>query len=323
MNRQSSKNQIPSSSLKKQQQPQEPKSKLRRNLLKVSYLYSNIINKLKLITDVCLDSDEITEELFDSSNSESEDDFSRLDNHLANNNNLNFNKEKSLPSLPLSQVNNSNSNSLTQPQLQPQQSATATATTNNTTSANTANPSTSGKLANSTTTTTHRTTLEDKMSLDDNDNENTNSNTSSAIATPTNTSTNATSDVESQPQSSNIKCSNTNSKSNANHARTITPQKPTEPFIGGEELWKLQNQEWLKPSPENSTLEGKHKLQQRLSSLELRKYVATKDYYIVYKNLVINNRSLKKPMNLRDLLNVVEAGWTWTRVFEKAGRGVQ
>ncbi|GME83620.1 unnamed protein product [Ambrosiozyma monospora] len=224
--------------------------------------------------------------------------------------------------------NLNNSNSLSEPQLHPQQTATATATTSNTTSVNSANPSTTGKSVNPTTptsTTTHRTTLEDKMSLDDNDNdnENTNSNASSTIATATNTSTNATSDVESQPKSSNVNCSNTNSKSHASNVKTITPQKPTEPFIGGEELWKLQNEEWLKPSPENATLEGKHKLQQRLSNMELRKYVATKDYYIVYKNLVINNRSLKKPMNLRDLLNVVEAGWTWTRVFEKAGRGVQ
>ncbi|GMF02707.1 unnamed protein product [Ambrosiozyma monospora] len=166
MNRQSSKNPIPSSSPKKQHQ-QEPKSKLRRNLLKLSYAYSNIINKLKLITDVCLDSDEITEELFDSSNSESEEDYSRLDIHLANNNNLNFNKEKSLPPLPLPQVNNSNS--LSEPQLHPQQTATATATTSNTTSVNSANPSTTGKSVNPTTptsTTTHRTTLEDKINGD-------------------------------------------------------------------------------------------------------------------------------------------------------------
>ncbi|GMF00237.1 unnamed protein product [[Candida] boidinii] len=112
---------------------------------------------------------------------------------------------------------------------------------------------------------------------------------------------------------------NTNTNTNTNSNSIIKSDgENLNNFSNGEELWKLQNEEWLTPSSENDTRQGKLLLQKKVHDQEIKHCISSKDYHIVYKNLVINNKKLKKPMNLKDLVKVIEAGWNWTKVFENS-----
>ncbi|CDK24706.1 unnamed protein product [Kuraishia capsulata CBS 1993] len=106
-------------------------------------------------------------------------------------------------------------------------------------------------------------------------------------------------------------------------AERLRSQHPDTPFTSGDRLWELQNKQWLIPVAENATINGKLKLQKRMQEKELKHVVMPKDYSIVYKSLVIDNKRLKTPMCLKDLLKVIEAGWHWNKVWENAGQGVQ
>lgn len=96
--------------------------------------------------------------------------------------------------------------------------------------------------------------------------------------------------------------------------------KNGKPFTGGEELWNKQHEQWLKPSPENVAVEGKMKLLKRQQSRDIRRQVGTRDYPVVYRNLVLNDRILKNPMNLRDLIKVLEVGWAYDSFLTSSRR---
>ncbi|KAG7814175.1 hypothetical protein KL921_000449 [Ogataea angusta] len=202
-------------------------SRLRKALLKVSFTWATFVSRLRSISEACLESDEITEQLFD---------------------------------------DDSDSNSTRIQEYEPIKPSEV-----------------------------QRDLLEKKLANDDKET----CSTGSPLTTTRLTS----------PQSSAVSGGDESSAA-PDKEGTLTP------FCGGEELWKIQNQQWLKPIAEYTTLEGKLKLQKRLRSQDLRHYVSSKDYHIIYRNLVIDGRSLKQPMNLRDLLRVVEAGWEWSRVQE-------
>ncbi|KAG7712581.1 hypothetical protein KL948_000451 [Ogataea haglerorum] len=202
-------------------------SRLRKTLLKLSFSWASFVSRLRSISEACLESDEITEQLFDD---DSDSNSAGVGEY-----------EPVIPSeLPREVLAN--------------------------------------KLAN-----------DDKETCS----------TSSPFTTTRLTS----------PQSSAVSRGEETSDTRDKEG-TLTP------FCGGEELWKIQNQQWLKPIAEYATLEGKLELQKRLRSQDLKHHVSSKDYHIIYRNLVIEGRSLKQPMNLRDLLRVVEAGWERNRVQE-------
>ncbi|ODV94689.1 hypothetical protein PACTADRAFT_50549 [Pachysolen tannophilus NRRL Y-2460] len=105
-------------------------------------------------------------------------------------------------------------------------------------------------------------------------------------------------------------------------AEELRRQNGNDPFILGEQLWEIQNKQWLIPSPENSTVNGKLKLQKKLAEQELKHVVSTKDYSIVYNNLVLKNKTLRNPMNLKDLIKVINAGWIIHKNWERAAKGL-
>lgn len=102
----------------------------------------------------------------------------------------------------------------------------------------------------------------------------------------------------------------------------LTSKVKDQPFVEGENLWKIQNQQWLIPDEELSSMNGQLKLQKKLTDQELKHLVSTKDYSIVYNHLILKNKNLKKPMNLKDLLKVINAGWTVHKTWENAAKGV-
>ncbi|ODV84311.1 hypothetical protein CANARDRAFT_201185 [[Candida] arabinofermentans NRRL YB-2248] len=211
--------------------PTKEPTKFKRTLLKFSYNCSSFFHRLKLISEACLESDQITDQLFNSSSSSSSS------------------KQEMIK--PITIVNKRNP------------------------------------------------LLDDKISNNDDHTTSTSmtSRQTTSITVPTETSPR-------EDDNDDVQVDENTS------------------FINGELLWEQRNAAWLEPSPENSTLEGKLKLQRRLKEQELKHHVMANHYHIVYKNLVINGKSLKKPMNLKDLIKVIEAGWNWTKVFERAAQGV-
>lgn len=92
--------------------------------------------------------------------------------------------------------------------------------------------------------------------------------------------------------------------------------KANEGFVDREKLWQEQHDAWLTPSNSLQDIRRRQKRQ------ELSNFVSEGDYHIVYKNLVMSNKSLKQPMNLSDALKVIESGWEWNKVFERAAKGL-
>ncbi|KAH3661694.1 hypothetical protein OGAPHI_006544 [Ogataea philodendri] len=204
-------------------------TRLKRALLKLSYGWSNFVNKLRVLSEVCLESDEITQELFDDTSSSS------------------TGVEEYQPIQPS--------------ELKKDQ-------------------------------------LEHKLALDDRETASSGSpNMATRLTSPSTSALSGDSETKCQEEEDSLT-----------------------PFAGGEALWNIQHERWLKPKEEYSSLEGELKLQKRMKSQDLKHHVLLKDYYIIYRNLVVDGKSLKRPMNLRDLLRVVEAGWNWTRVHDNSQR---
>lgn len=93
-----------------------------------------------------------------------------------------------------------------------------------------------------------------------------------------------------------------------------------EPFVSGEVLWERQRRQWL--SPLNQSVQAQRDLEKRKDSQDLKHLVDLKDYAMVYDTLVLKGRKLKRPMNLRDLLKVVNAGWTEHKNWDRAAKGL-
>ncbi|ODV73639.1 Gag1p CYBJADRAFT_173042 [Cyberlindnera jadinii NRRL Y-1542] len=87
------------------------------------------------------------------------------------------------------------------------------------------------------------------------------------------------------------------------------------PFTKGPEVWQKRRAAWT-----NGTREQKLQAKQRCldNSLKLSK----ENYPVVYSALVERNKTLKKPMNLKDALKVINSGWIANKKWEKAALGL-
>lgn len=210
-------------------------SGLKKVAMKVWLNWSKVVNKLRYVSEACLDSDEITEELFDD---DPNDGTAAKDNGGQNG---------QVPGVTLCNPNVVNElHSVENDGMMEAEEAISP-------SKNTPN-------------------LEDKLSMDD-------------------------------------ITSGSNDRSDSGSAGDVTAAA----FCGGEQLWKEQNREWLTPAPENATMQGQIRLLKRRQQQDLCNHVLSRDYPIVYRNLVVHNRTLKRPMNLSDLTKVLDYGWNWDR----------
>lgn len=88
------------------------------------------------------------------------------------------------------------------------------------------------------------------------------------------------------------------------------------PFINGEDIWQKRRNAWL-----YSNNELKSKAKQR--SLDNSLVGISKDNYpIIYNSLIEKQKTLKKPMNLKDALKVINAGWIASKKWERATQGL-
>lgn len=93
-------------------------------------------------------------------------------------------------------------------------------------------------------------------------------------------------------------------------------QKENEVFCEGHQVWQKRRDVWL-----NSTSEERNKAKQK--SLENSLIGVSKDNYpIIYNSLIEKQKTLKKPMNLKDALKIINAGWIASKKWERAAQGL-
>lgn len=86
----------------------------------------------------------------------------------------------------------------------------------------------------------------------------------------------------------------------------------------GEECWEKRRALWCRvvdTDPEGRDIVMKKKQldaylkEKALEKSLLKRGVFREAYYLVYDQLVLQNRSLKEPVNLKEIMSVLEAGW--------------
>ncbi|VEU24403.1 DEKNAAC105539 [Brettanomyces naardenensis] len=245
-------------------------SALKKLVMKLWMNWARVLNRIRLMSEACLDSDEITDGLFDDDDGE-----------------LSLKKIKSILSPSESKKGAGCS--------QCKCGGKACGETCDCHQKEELTGLKDTSIPKSLQPTSKRTTLEDKLSLD----------------------TSATTSEFTSPKGSiNRHNNNTTTESEPTSDPDTSVPLTKEPFIGGEKLWKEQNRAWLTPAPEKTTMQGKLRLMKKQQSQDIRNHVIARDYPIVYRNLVIHNRTLKKPMNLKDLMRVLDVNWNWNRLSE-------
>lgn len=87
-------------------------------------------------------------------------------------------------------------------------------------------------------------------------------------------------------------------------------------FSDGHQIWQKRREIW-----QNSTSEERTKAKQK--SLENSLIGVSKDNYpIIYNSLIEKQKTLKKPMNLKDALKIINAGWIASKKWERAAQGL-
>ncbi|KAL6943074.1 hypothetical protein ACO0RG_002058 [Hanseniaspora osmophila] len=88
---------------------------------------------------------------------------------------------------------------------------------------------------------------------------------------------------------------------------------PSSDFISGYPVWEKRRELQYKKYPIN--------VNKDYDSLVNFRKVPEKAYYQVYEKLIVKNNPLKSPINLRDLIKVINVGWIVTRKYEEAAAG--
>lgn len=84
-----------------------------------------------------------------------------------------------------------------------------------------------------------------------------------------------------------------------------------EPFCQGDKIWLRRRELWTQPAKSNSINES-IKRSRKFTTIPRQCYVK------IYKKLSIDDKPLKEPLNLKDALKVIDAGWTEIRRCEEA-----
>jgi hypothetical protein len=88
-----------------------------------------------------------------------------------------------------------------------------------------------------------------------------------------------------------------------------------EPFINGRNVWDKRRAAWTAGTREEKLVAKQRAVDNSLT-------VPKENYPVVYSSLVERNKTLKKPMNLKDALNVINAGWLANKKWERAAQGL-
>lgn len=109
-----------------------------------------------------------------------------------------------------------------------------------------------------------------------------------------------------------------NENSTASSKSTLSSDKKI-PCIG-ESIWEYRRKNWLY-SPNHH--ETQNKIKQRLKSLSIH-HIPKESYARIYTTLVDKSKPLKsdKRINLRDLIEVINAGWIAEERWQRAAKGL-
>ncbi|KAH3683746.1 hypothetical protein WICPIJ_005265 [Wickerhamomyces pijperi] len=99
-----------------------------------------------------------------------------------------------------------------------------------------------------------------------------------------------------------------------------TLRDPDTPFVQGDKIWSKRREIWL-----NSTEDDRVRTKQRqLDGQQVTNLnnVGKENYAIIYNSLIEKSKTLKKPMNLKDAIKVIDSGWTAAKKWERATQGL-
>lgn len=89
-----------------------------------------------------------------------------------------------------------------------------------------------------------------------------------------------------------------------------------EESLCGEELWEQRRARWL-----SGEKEAKEKVRSRYDECLLA-HISRELYPRIYTGFVEQGKLLKRPINLKDLVDVVNAGWVVEERWERAAKGM-
>ena len=88
-------------------------------------------------------------------------------------------------------------------------------------------------------------------------------------------------------------------------------------FCSAEKIWKRRRQLWTQPTDQEGSVNG-----DGATRREIFRAIPEGYYARVYKKLVVDDKPLREPLNLEDALQVINAGWTETRKWANAAKGM-
>ncbi|AJV66131.1 BMC_2a_G0040190.mRNA.1.CDS.1 [Saccharomyces cerevisiae] len=94
-------------------------------------------------------------------------------------------------------------------------------------------------------------------------------------------------------------------------------QKSKAPFCNAEKIWKRRRQLWTQPTEQSESANN-----DGVTRREIFQAIPQEYYARVYKKLVVDDKPLREPLNLEDALQVINAGWTETRKWANAAKGM-
>lgn len=86
-------------------------------------------------------------------------------------------------------------------------------------------------------------------------------------------------------------------------------------FFHAEPLWQLRRDLWTRSQPGIETKPNDH-------NREIFRAIPEQYYYRVYKKLVVDDKPLREPLNLEDAMKVINSGWTETKTWDNAAKGL-
>ncbi|AGO12430.1 AaceriAER078Wp [[Ashbya] aceris (nom. inval.)] len=111
------------------------------------------------------------------------------------------------------------------------------------------------------------------------------------------------------PQSWTFETFDPREQREALHADSSTP------FVDGPKLWHIRRKLWTAPTANNSVQEA---AEHRASFRKIKPHY----YPRIYRKLVLDDRPLSQPINLEDVMKIMDAGWLETNKWERASRGL-
>ncbi|CAI4047063.1 Gag1p SKDI_12G4320 [Saccharomyces kudriavzevii IFO 1802] len=104
---------------------------------------------------------------------------------------------------------------------------------------------------------------------------------------------------------------------NAVEERIKLAQKSRTPFCNAEKIWKRRRQLWTQPTEQDGSINNDGATRREIFQAIPQEYYAR-----VYKKLVVDDKPLREPLNLEDALQVINAGWTETKKWANAAKGM-